>query len=184
MADDTKPSRTFQDSDMRPTTPGVGLKDLPPPSAEDDKILWEIEERLRKQAEADACAPELPNLPQPPQRTGTDVSGALAWSDAVRRPDGSMRAWVELDDAGDAMLWTASLILLALLEAGAPRGAPPPDWRGLRVLDLSSGTGHLAVGLSRLGAHVTATESDRVGTGHRSLCNWAAHLLSEKVGLT
>ena len=91
----------------------------------------------------------------------SDVSGALAWADACKRADGTMRAWIE-DEADESipMLWTASLLLLRHLEA-----AHPADyWRGRRVLEFGSGAGHLAVGLARLGAHVVATESGECST--------------------
>lgn len=85
----------------------------------------------------------------------TDDSGAVAWAREVT-VNGTMRSWIELT-MGDCegMLWTASLILLRHLEVKKPRGW----WRGRRVLEFGSGTGHLAVGLARLGAHVVATES-------------------------
>lgn len=81
----------------------------------------------------------------------TDISGAVSWADQCRKK-GKMRAWVDMPDGG--MLWTASLILLRYLEVDAG-----VDWTGKRVLEIGSGCGHLATGLARLGAHVTATES-------------------------
>jgi hypothetical protein len=128
--------------------------------------------------------------------TPADVSGARQWA-AACAVNGSMRCWVELDghasvghhsfnsketqavDEVDVVLWTASLVLLHHLEAHAA-----VDWRGLRVLDLSSGSGHLAVGLSRLGAHVTASacspKHDR--NAWRALNIWLPFLIRERPG--
>ena len=128
--------------------------------------------------------------------TPADVSGAQQWA-AACTVNGSMRCWVELDghasvghhsfnsketqavDEVDVVLWTASLVLLHHLEAHAA-----VDWRGLRVLDLSSGSGHLAVGLSRLGAHVTASacspKHDR--NAWRALNLWLPFLIRERPG--
>lgn len=129
-------------------------------------------------------------------KTPADVSGARQWA-AACAVNGSMRCWVELDghasvghhsfnsketqtvDEVDVVLWTASLVLLHHLEAHAA-----VDWRGLRVLDLSSGSGHLAVGLSRLGAHVTASacspKHDR--NAWRALSLWLPFLIRERPG--
>ena len=69
--------------------------------------------------------------------------------------NGVMRPWVDLDGQAvangrscsmDVMLWTASLLLLHYLEHA------DVDWTGTRLLELSAGTGHLAVGMARLGA--------------------------------
>mmetsp|Transcript_8124 Transcript_8124/g.25382 ORF Transcript_8124/g.25382 Transcript_8124/m.25382 type:complete len:252 (-) Transcript_8124:366-1121(-) len=81
----------------------------------------------------------------------TDISGAVEWAELCQH-NGKMRAWV--DQPGGGILWTASLILLRHLEVDSQ-----VEWRGKRILEVSSGCGHLAVGLARLGAHVTATES-------------------------
>ncbi|KAL1526640.1 hypothetical protein AB1Y20_015344 [Prymnesium parvum] len=75
-------------------------------------------------------------------------------------------------DQVEGIIWPACLVLLHHLEQ--------MDWRGKRVLELGAGTGHLAVGLARLGAHVTATEGP--GKGFASLKAWAAQLLSEEPG--
>lgn len=127
--------------------------------------------------------------PSPP-----DVSGARRWA-AACAVDGSMRCWIELDghssvghhsfnqdpsdEEVDVVLWTASLVLLHHLECHARM-----DWRGARVLDLSAGSGHLAVGLSRLGAHVTASacspEHDR--NAWRALNLWVPFLIRERAG--
>jgi len=111
----------------------------------------------------------------------TDASGALAWASAVpRAPNGRMRAWLDVDATTDgrpdSMLWTASLVLLRHLESRCDEGF----WRGKRVLELGSGMGHLAVGLARLGAHVTATEGGY--GGHAVLQVWSRHLLQEREG--
>ena len=124
----------------------------------------------------------------------SDLSGAQHWA-AACAVNGSMRCWVELDghasvghhsfnskdtqavDEVDVVLWTASLVLLHHLEAHAA-----VDWRGLRVLDLSAGSGHLAVGLSRLGAHVTASacspKHDR--NAWRALNLWVPFFIRER----
>jgi len=108
-----------------------------------------------------------------------------------------MRCWIELDghasvghhsfnsketqaaDEVDVVLWTASLVLLHHLEAHTA-----VDWRGLRVLDVSAGSGHLAVGLSRLGAHVTATacSPQHDHNAWRALTLWLPFLIRERPG--
>ena len=108
-----------------------------------------------------------------------DLSGALAWASAVPRPAGRMRAWLDVepvDGRPESMLWTASLVLLRHLETEHPAAY----WRGKRVLELGAGMGHLAVGLARLGAHVTATEAGYSGLG--VLQAWSTHLLKERAG--
>ena len=113
-----------------------------------------------------------------------DRSGAVAWA-AECNAKGEMRSWIDLDPAigGCAgMLWTASLILLRHLEVTQP-GA----WRGRRVLECGSGTGHLAVGLARLGAHVVATESAEShngaeASGYVTMTSWTSKLLREWPG--
>lgn len=116
-----------------------------------------------------------------------DRSGALAWSEAAA-VDGCMRSWLDLDghaavgghaSGHDVMLWTASLVLLRHLERDAGI-----EWRGARVLEMSAGTGHLAVGLARLGANVTATEcSTKHSAGAlAALEYWAPYLLRERGG--
>ena len=115
-----------------------------------------------------------------------DVSGAVAWA-AECCINGKMRAWIDLPTlpnvaAGecDGMLWTASLILLRHLEVSLPVGW----WRGKRVLEFGSGTGHLAVGLATLGASVTATESNHEmaggQAGYDSMVAWTTHLLASR----
>ena len=121
-----------------------------------------------------------------------DRSGARAWADACS-VDGSMRCWIDLDGHGsvghhsfnakgtkaldriEVMLWTASLVLLHHLERRVA-------WRGVRVLDVSAGTGHLAVGLARLGAHVTATACSPAHDLHamRALELWVPFLLRQR----
>jgi len=106
-----------------------------------------------------------------------DVSGAVAWAQACQA-NGKMRAWIEMPGSG--MLWTASLILLRHLEVGAG-----VDWRGKRVLEVGSGCGHLATGLARLGAHVTATESAEekiAGDGFVHMQRFIQGLLAERPG--
>ena len=100
--------------------------------------------------------------------TEEDVSGAIAWARECNH-NGEMRSWIELDPAKygcEGILWTASLILLRHLEVTQPAGW----WRGRRVLEFGSGTGHMAVGLARLGAHVVATESAESHNGSLSSC--------------
>ncbi|KAL1524634.1 hypothetical protein AB1Y20_019521 [Prymnesium parvum] len=121
-----------------------------------------------------------------------DVSGAVSWASSCA-VDGRMRSWVDLEGhpcvgghriGCDVMLWTASLVLLRFLEASAL------DWRTgreggpLRVLELSAGAGHLAVGLARLGAHVTATECSETHdrTAWRALHAWIARLARLREG--
>ena len=115
-----------------------------------------------------------------------DVSGAVAWARECCVA-GRMRAWIDLPTlpnrtAGecDGMLWTASLVLLRHLEVSLPVGF----WAGKRVLELGSGTGHLAVGLATLGALVTATESahEMAGgqAGYDSMVAWTTHLLASR----
>ena len=84
-----------------------------------------------------------------------DPSGVLAWAAACRKRNGVMRVFEDIvgDGLPATQLWTCSLLLLRHLERDASLA-----WRGTRVLELGSGAGHLAVGLSRLGAHVIATE--------------------------
>ena len=111
-----------------------------------------------------------------------DVSGAVAWA-AQFSVDGSMRSWIDLTGPCDGMLWTASLVLLRHLEMTKP----PGWWRGRRVLECSSGTGHLAVGLARLGAHVVATESAEshngaLSSGYQTMTSWTQQLLAEDPG--
>ena len=108
-----------------------------------------------------------------------DLSGALAWASAVPQPAGRMRAWLDVepvDGRPESMLWTASLVLLRHLETEHPAAY----WRGKRVLELGAGMGHLAVGLARLGAQVTATEAGYSGLG--VLQAWSTHLLKERAG--
>ena len=115
-----------------------------------------------------------------------DASGAVSWA-ADFNVNGSMRSWIDLDPdlAGgcEGMLWTASLVLLRHLETTKPDGW----WRGRRVLECSSGTGHLAVGLARLGAHVVATESAEshngaLSSGFQTMTAWTSKLLLERPG--
>ena len=109
-----------------------------------------------------------------------DQSGALAWASAVPRAAGRrMRAWLDVepvDGRPESMLWTASLVLLRHLEVEQPAGY----WCGKRVLELGAGMGHLAVGLARMGAHVTATEAGYSGVD--VLQAWSTHLLKERAG--
>lgn len=76
------------------------------------------------------------------------------------------------------MLWTACLILLRHLETASPRGW----WQGKRVLELGSGSGHLAVGLSKLGASVVATESSiaQAGAGYTAMVAWTTYLQQQR----
>eukprot|EP00966_Prymnesium_polylepis_P068133 1583747-Prymnesium_polylepis.2 len=125
-----------------------------------------------------------------------DVSGALAWA-AACAVDGSMRTWVDMEGHAcveghrigfDVMLWTVSLVLLRYLERAGigwrdgrrveGEGAP------LRVLELSAGAGHLAVGLARLGAEVMATEctEEHDTNAWRALVAWVPHLLRTDPG--
>jgi predicted nicotinamide N-methyase len=55
------------------------------------------------------------------------------------------------DVESGGILWKASLVLLQFLELKV-------ELRGKKVLEISSGEGHLACELQRYGAHVTATE--------------------------
>ena len=81
------------------------------------------------------------------------LSGVDDWANACLLPNGTMRCFYEISGEFDVVLWTASLILLRSLEVDGHRSS----WVGTRVLELGAGTGHLAVGLARLGAHVVAT---------------------------
>ena len=120
--------------------------------------------------------------PSPPSATS---SSAEAWA-AECTVNGVMRSWIELDatlSGCEGLLWTASLILLRHLEVSQPQGW----WRGKRVLECGSGTGHLAVGLARLGAHVVATESAEshngsLSSGFVTLTSWAQKLLRDWPG--
>lgn len=107
-----------------------------------------------------------------------EVSGATSWA-LEHCVNGVMRSWIDLDSSCtggvDGMLWTASLILLRHLEITHPVGW----WRGKRVLELGSGSGHMAVGLSKLGASVIATESAK-GTGFDSMVAWTTYLLGTR----
>jgi SAM-dependent methyltransferase len=107
-----------------------------------------------------------------------EVSGATSWA-LEHCVNGMMRSWIDLDSSCtggvDGMLWTASLILLRHLEITHPVGW----WRGKRVLELGSGSGHMAVGLSKLGASVIATESAK-GTGFDSMVAWTTYLLGTR----
>jgi len=80
------------------------------------------------------------------------------------------------------MLWTACLILLHHLETEFPRGW----WQGKRVLELGSGSGHLAVGLSKLGASVVATESSiaQGGAGYQAMVAWTSYLQQQRASDT
>lgn len=104
-----------------------------------------------------------------------------------------MRQMYELtsEDGVEGIVWPACLVLLRHLEdmdwCANKRGCPlcicdpsHPRRRGKRVLELGSGTGHLAVGLARLGAHVTATEGP--GNNMAALKSWSGQLLREHVG--
>ena len=113
-------------------------------------------------------------------------SGVIKWAEEFCI-NGSMRSWIDLDPdlcgGTEGMLWTASLVLLHHLETTKPAGW----WRGKRVLECGSGTGHLAVGLGRLGAHVVATESAEshngsLSSGYVTMTNWTRTLLSEREG--
>ena len=110
-------------------------------------------------------------------------SSAREWASECS-VNGVMRPWVDLDGQAvangrscsmDVMLWTASLLLLHYLEHA------DVDWTGTRLLELSAGTGHLAVGMARLGADVTATEcSPKHGArAFEVLELWTARLLSD-----
>ena len=127
---------------------------------------------------ASASAPPAAQTSAPCE--DADASGALAWAAAVPRgPNGRMRAWLDVDATEgrpETMLWPASLVLLRHLETQLPEGY----WRGKRVLELGAGMGHLAVGLARLGAHVTATEAGYGGVG--TLDAWSRHLLQQRDG--
>lgn len=124
-------------------------------------------------------------------REEEDVSGAVSWARCCL-VDGAMRTWVDLEAhpcvgghsiGCDIMLWTASLVLLRYLECSEVR------WRDgrcedgknvpMRVLELSAGAGHLAVGLARLGAHVVATEcsAEHDRNAWFALNAWLPHLL-------
>ena len=131
-------------------------------------------------APAPALASDTPSTSSMAAGQATaDLSGALAWARAVPRPAGRMRAWLDVepvDGRPESMLWTASLVLLRHLETEHPAAY----WRGKRVLELGAGMGHLAVGLARLGAHVTATEAGYSGLG--VLQAWSTHLLKERAG--
>ena len=129
-------------------------------------------------APAAALAPDASSTSAAGQATA-DLSGALAWASAVPQPAGRMRAWLDVepvDGRPESMLWTASLVLLRHLETEHPAAY----WRGKRVLELGAGMGHLAVGLARLGAQVTATEAGYSGLG--VLQAWSTHLLKERAG--
>lgn len=122
-----------------------------------------------------------------------DRSGARAWA-AACSVGGSMRCWIDLDghasvghhsfnaeytkalDRVEVMLWTASLVMLHHLERRVA------DWRGVRVLDVSAGTGHVAVGLARLGAHVTASACSPTHDTHamKALELWVPFLLRQR----
>ena len=109
----------------------------------------------------------------------------MAWARECNVND-SMRAWIDLkfDAGGEGMLWTASLILLHHLEVTST----PGSWRGKRVLEFGSGTGHLAVGLARLGAHVVATESAEshngsLSSGYVTMTACTRQLLRSRVSL-
>ena len=111
-----------------------------------------------------------------------DPSGVLAWAAACRKRNEVMRVFEDIvgDGLPATQLWTCSLLLLRHLERDASLA-----WRGTRVLELGSGAGHLAVGLSRLGAHVIATEGGaRFGTRdanpYATLCAWTRHLQAER----
>lgn len=126
-----------------------------------------------------------------------DVSGALTWA-AACTVDGSMRTWVDMEGHAcvvghrigcDVMLWTVSLVLLRFFERShmdwctgrrLQSGARAP----LRVLELSAGAGHLAVGLARLGAQVTATEcsEEHDANAWRALNAWVPFLLRADPG--
>ena len=129
---------------------------------------------------APALAPDTrPTSSMAAGQATADLSGALAWASAVPRPAGRMRAWLDVepvDGRPESMLWTASLVLLRHLETEHPAAY----WRGKRVLELGAGMGHLAVGLARLGAQVTATEAGYSGLG--VLQAWSTHLLKERAG--
>ena len=111
-----------------------------------------------------------------------DRSGAVAWAKRCLRADGTMRCWMDMaelySDSPDSksMLWTVSLLLLHHLEVTSSTGY----WVGKRVLELGAGAGHLAVGLSRLGAHVVATETGEIGDCYEQLQSWTARLLTER----
>ena len=73
--------------------------------------------------------------------------------------------------------------MLHYLEVTKPAGW----WRGRRVLECGSGTGHLAVGLARLGAHVVATESNEshngsAKSGFVTMTSWTQKLLRDWPG--
>ena len=119
---------------------------------------------------------------------GEDRSGAVAWAKTCANSGGQMRSWIDSDGHAcvgshsfgpgcDVMLWTASLVLLHYLDTQSGI-----DWRGKRVLELSAGTGHLAVGLTRLGGHVTATEctSKHDPKAYAAMTTLAPHLLRER----
>jgi len=101
-------------------------------------------------------------------------SDALRWRAEVTSGAAEMRQMYELEseDHTEGILWPACLILLRHLER--------MDWRGKRVLELGAGTGHLAVALARLGAHVTATEGP--GRSMAALKSWSGQLLREVPG--
>lgn len=109
---------------------------------------------------------------------------ARFWAEKCLKADGTMRSWLDLpghavvDGAAgvDVMLWTSSLLLLHHLES------QPRSWEGVRVLEMSGGTGHLAVGMARLGASVISTECSlkHSSTALDALKTWSAHLLRER----
>ena len=118
-------------------------------------------------------------------QSDVDVSNAVAWATECT-VNGVMRSWIDLDgelSGCDGMLWTASLVLLRHLEVTHP----PGWWRGKRVLECGSGTGHLAVGLARLGATVVATESAEshngaLSSGFVTMTSWIQLLLRDRPG--
>ena len=124
------------------------------------------------------CAPPLIAMAVTSATSPAEVSGATSWA-LEHCNNGTMRSWIDLDSSCtggvDGMLWTASLILLRHLEIAHPVGW----WSGKRVLELGSGSGHMAVGLSKLGASVIATESAN-GTGFDSMVAWTTYLLGTR----
>lgn len=107
-----------------------------------------------------------------------DVSGALSWlSEVPRNSEGRMEHTWDIEGKGSCgfLLWTTSLVLLRELEV---RHATDGFWRGKKVLELGAGMGHMAVGLARMGAHVTATEGQVSG----KLTAWTTKLLKERDG--
>ena len=85
----------------------------------------------------------------PESSDGTACSRAVAILRDIRAGDNDHPDFRDVEGGG--ILWKASLVLLHFLERKV-------ELRGKKVLEMSSGEGHLACELRHHGAHVTATE--------------------------